>query len=160
MTGVLMVLLSTTAWLGDVPSVATLWARLLLLKMSLVLLYALPAIALWPAPIQGWLLLISGWARRAAFSWAVWPPFASSFLETTALRASRFASLLPYRLFAWFTHGFALSAHGGAPIHLAAQLGPGRFLASPGPWIGLGVAAIVLATAARRAGQQRHEQDG
>jgi hypothetical protein len=69
--GVLMVLLSATAWLGDVPSMATPWARSLLFKMSLVLLYAVPAIALWPAPIQGWLLLISGWARRAAFSCAV-----------------------------------------------------------------------------------------
>src|SRR5881394_351845 len=41
---------------------------------SLVLLYGLAALALWHAPIYGWLLLVSGWARRTVFLWAVLPP--------------------------------------------------------------------------------------
>ena len=43
-------------------------------QMSLMLLYHLVTVhVLWHAPIYGWLLLVSGWARRAAFLWAVLP---------------------------------------------------------------------------------------
>ena len=42
--------------------------------MSVLLLYHLIAVhALWWAPLWGWLLLVSAWARRAAFLWAVLP---------------------------------------------------------------------------------------
>ncbi len=52
-------------------SVATLWTHLPLFQMSLMLLYHLLAVhGLWYAPIYGWLLLVSGWARRAPFLWA------------------------------------------------------------------------------------------
>src|SRR5947208_3206914 len=49
----------------------TTWTRFNLLEQSLILLYSLIALALWHAPIYGWLLLVSGWARRATFLWAV-----------------------------------------------------------------------------------------
>ena len=42
----------------------TTWTRFNLLEESLILLYSLIALALWHAPIYGWLLLVSGWARR------------------------------------------------------------------------------------------------
>src|SRR5207245_1648543 len=61
-TQMIMLLLSTALLLGNPPSVATLWARLPLVQMSLALVYALTAIALWHAPIYAWLLLVSGWA--------------------------------------------------------------------------------------------------
>src|SRR5438477_11123864 len=51
----------------------TTWTRFNLLEQSLILLYSLIALALWHAPIYGWLLLVSGWARRATFLWAVIP---------------------------------------------------------------------------------------
>src|SRR5437764_1151708 len=51
----------------------TTWTRFNLLEQSLILLYSLVALALWHAPIYGWLLLVSGWARRATFLWAVLP---------------------------------------------------------------------------------------
>src|SRR5437660_7350927 len=49
----------------------TTWTRFNLLEQSVILLYSLIALALWHAPIYGWLLLVSGWARRATFLWAV-----------------------------------------------------------------------------------------
>src|SRR5256714_7888128 len=49
----------------------TTWTRFNLLEQSLILLYSLIALALWHAPIYGWLLLVSGWARRGDFFWAV-----------------------------------------------------------------------------------------
>ena len=46
-------------------------------------LYGLIALALWHAPIYGWLLLVSGWARRATFPWAVLPLLAICVVEKT-----------------------------------------------------------------------------
>ena len=37
------------------------------------LVYGLMAQTLWYAPVWGWLLLVSSWARRAPFLWAVLP---------------------------------------------------------------------------------------
>ena len=39
-----------------------------LFEMELVLLYSVIVIALWHAPLYMWLLLVSGWARRAVHS--------------------------------------------------------------------------------------------
>src|SRR6266480_5439910 len=50
-------------------------------QQSLILLYGLVTLALWHAPIYAWLLLVSGWARRATFLWAVLPPFLIAGLE-------------------------------------------------------------------------------
>src|ERR1039458_7109336 len=66
----IMRLLSTAALLMSGGSAATLWRQLPLFQMELVLLYALAVITLWYAPLYGWLLLVSGWARRTTFLWA------------------------------------------------------------------------------------------
>src|SRR2546429_8841547 len=44
-------------------SPASTWTNFPLFQQSLILLYGLVAIALWHAPIYGWALLVSGWAR-------------------------------------------------------------------------------------------------
>src|SRR5436309_9032385 len=62
-------------------SPASTWTNFPLFQQSLILLYALVAIALWHAPIYGWALLVSGWARRATFLWAVLPFLAIGFFE-------------------------------------------------------------------------------
>ena len=54
-------------------SPASTWTYFPLFQQCLVMLYGLVAIALWHAPIYGWALLVSGWARRATFLWAVVP---------------------------------------------------------------------------------------
>jgi ABC-2 type transport system permease protein len=117
--------------------------------MSIALSYGLAAIALWHAPIYGWLLLVSGWARRAPFLWAVLPPLAMSVFEKIAFGTSHFASLLGYRLIGWFEQAFAVEVPGSVPIDPLTQLTPGRFLCSGGLWLGLGATAIFLALAVR-----------
>src|SRR5205823_11019667 len=67
-------------------------------QQSLILLYGLVTLALWHAPIYAWLLLVSGWARRATFLWAVLPPFLIAGLEKIALGTSYIGSMLRYRL--------------------------------------------------------------
>src|SRR2546422_9977936 len=67
----IMLLISTAVLLGSGQSAAPLWSNVSFFQMSLALLYHLVAVhGLWYAPIFGWLLLVSAWARRAAFLWA------------------------------------------------------------------------------------------
>jgi ABC-2 type transport system permease protein len=124
-----------------------------LFEMGLVLLYGLTVIVLWHAPLYMWLLLVSGWARRAAFLWAVLPPLAVAGVETIAFHTSYFSSLLQDRLFGFAASAFDLKDKNGVSLdpHFIplAQLAPGRFLSSPSLWIGLIVAAIFLAAAVR-----------
>ncbi|HYS54639.1 MAG TPA: ABC transporter permease [Thermoanaerobaculia bacterium] len=148
-TQLIMLLSSTVVLLGNGPSVATLWARLPFFQLWLALLYALLAIALWHAPIYAWLLLVSGWARRATFLWAVFPFLAIAAFEKGAFNTSHLASFLQYRLIGWFTQAFVVQAHGSVPIDPLSALTPGKFLSAPGLWIGLAFAAAFLAAAVR-----------
>jgi ABC-2 type transport system permease protein len=124
-----------------------------LLQMQLVLLYGLIVTTLWFAPIYCWMLLVSGWARRAAFLWAVLPPLALGAVERIAFRTSYFGLLMRDRLFGFAAGAFDLKDKNGVAIdpHFIplAQLAPGRFLSSAGLWMGLVVAAILLAAAVR-----------
>lgn len=144
-----MLLLSTLVLLRHGPSLAALWAHVPLFRMWLALLYALTAIALWHAPIYGWLLLVSAWARRATFLWAVLPWLAICVFEGIAFRTSRFASLLQHRLTGWFTEGFVLEGRGTVPDDPLTHLSPGKLLSAPALWIGLVLAAAFLAAAVR-----------
>jgi ABC-2 type transport system permease protein len=141
-----IMLLWSSVVLLPIGLAATTWTRFNLLQQSLILLYGLTALALWHAPIYGWLLLISSWARRTTFLWAVLPFLAIGVLEKTAFNSSHFASLLKYRFMGHLAEAFVFDAHG---VHSLAQLTPGKFLRTPGLWIGLVVAAIFLAAAVR-----------
>ncbi len=144
----IMLLLSTAVLLGSGVSVATLWTHLSLWHMSLGLLYHLLAIhGLWYAPIFGWLLLVSGWARRMPFLWAALPLLAVGFVEKIAFNTSHLAAILGQRIAGGSEH--AASKAGGMSMDSMMQVTPGQFLISPGLWIGLGVTAIFLAAAVR-----------
>jgi ABC-2 type transport system permease protein len=152
-TQLLMLLLSAAVLVLSGVGTATLWTQLPLLQIQIVLLYSLIVMALWYAPMYSWLLLISGWARRTTFLWAVLPVVAVVVLEKIAFNSSHFANLLKYRLIGWFLQAITLDTHGGSPIdpHFIPliQLTPGKFLSSPGLWVGLVFAAIFLAAAVR-----------
>jgi ABC-2 type transport system permease protein len=144
----IMLLLSTAVLLGSGLSVATLWTHLSLFQMSLMLLYHLLAIhALWYAPIYGWLLLVSGWARRAAFLWAALPLLAIGIVEKIAFNTSHFGAMLGNRMSGGAEGaGFTASSVAMNPL---THLTPGQFLISPGLWIGLAITAAFLAAAVR-----------
>ena len=119
-----------------------------LFQMSLGLLYHLVTVhSLWHAPIYAWLMLVSGWARRAAFLWAVLPVLGVLALEKIVFNTSHFGNLLIYRL-AGGSEAMAM-ATGSMPIDPGTHLTPGHFLASPGLWLGLLVTAGFLLAAAR-----------
>ena len=126
---------------------ATTWTRFNLLQQSGILLYSLTALSLWYAPIYGWLLLVSGWARRATFLCAVLPPLAIAVFEKITFNSSHFASLLKDRLFGFGEAAFAFNPHG--TVDSFFQLTPGRYLGTPGLWVGLAVAVAFIGAAVR-----------
>ncbi|MFZ0915627.1 MAG: hypothetical protein WAN04_01930 [Candidatus Udaeobacter sp.] len=121
------------------------WTYVPLFRNSFILLYGLAAIALWHAPIYGWVLLVSGWARRATFLWAVVPFLAVGFFEKITFGTSHFASMLKHRLMGFAPEAFAFNAHS----IVSPQLTPGRYLSTPGLWLGLIFAALFIAAAVR-----------
>jgi ABC-2 type transport system permease protein len=134
---------------GGGLSAAPLWTQLHFFASSLALLYALAAMTLWYAPIYGWLLVVSGWARRATFLWAVLPPLAICVVEKFAFNTEHFASFLKYRLVGWYARSFMVGASGTAPANPLKGLDPGKFLSTPGLWFGLIVAVLFFAAAVR-----------
>jgi len=140
-----MLLLNAIAFLLHGDSLERLSA-IPLPEMTVVLAYGLVTLTLWYAPIYGWLLLVSAWARRAAFLWAVLPPLGVCVLEKFAFDTSNFASLLGDRLTGGFSAAFTGGLRGRAGIGLD-QLDPGKFLTTPGLWGGLVFAAGFLAAA-------------
>ena len=149
----IMLLLSAAALLLSGAGTGMPWAPPLF-EMELVTLYATAALALWHAPIYCWFLLVSGWARRATFLWAVLPPLAIAAGERIAFHTSYFGQLMQDRLIGFAAGAFDLKDKAGVPIDAhfipLTQLAPGRFLGSPSLWLGLAVAAILLAAAVRQ----------
>jgi ABC-2 type transport system permease protein len=144
-----MLLLSSAVLLGGDLSVTTLWTQLSLFQMSLMLLYHIVTVhMLWHAPMYCWLLLVSAWARRAAFLWAFLPPLAIGVVEKMAFNTSHFAILLEHRL-GGGPEAVPMTASRGFPTDPGMHLTPGNFLISAGLWIGLGFAAVFLAGAVR-----------
>jgi ABC-2 type transport system permease protein len=145
----IMLMLSTVVLLGSGMSVGPLWRQLPFLQMSLMLLFHLVlGHGLYYAPFYGWLLLVSGWARRATFLWAVLPLFVIGFVERIAFNTTHFANLLASRFTGGVEGGdFPLTVSNS--MHPLSYLIPLRFLISPGLWIGLAIFALFLAAAVR-----------
>lgn len=132
---------------------ATTWERLPFFQLSVILLYGIITSVLWAAPVYGWLLLVSGWARRATFLWAVLPWLAICIVEKIAFNTAHFCHLLGRRVFGSYEDAFVVikqshDAHFPVVDRLT-QLAPLKFLTSPGLWIGLVFAAAFLAAAVR-----------
>ena len=145
----IMLLMSSVNLLMHGVSPATTWAHFPVFQNWLVLLYGLVAIALWHAPIYGWLLLVSGWARRATFLWAVLPLLAIGILEKIAFNSSYFVSMLKHRLMGFAPHAFGFHGQGHPTIDSLSQLTPGTYLGDAGLWLGLLFAAAFIAAAVR-----------
>jgi ABC-2 type transport system permease protein len=144
----IMLLLSSLLLLGNGQSVAALWTKLSFFRMSLLTLYhILTAHALWPLPIYCWLLLVSGWARRATFLWAALPLVAIGGVELIVFRTGHFAALVGSRLIG-AAPAFD-SPDNMFPSGPMAHMAAGTFVSSPGLWIGLVVSAAFLAAAVR-----------
>jgi ABC-2 type transport system permease protein len=142
-----MLLVSTAVLAGSGLSVKAYWSQLSLVSMSLLLLYHLLTVHTFlHAPFYAWLMLISAWARRMAFLWAVLPVLAILALEKLLFNSSWFGHMLLGQLNGGRE---AATMPGTMPMDSMTRITPGHFLTSPGLWIGLVLTAIFLAAAVR-----------
>ena len=144
-TQLVMMLWTSVLLIGHGMSPASTWTYVPVFQNSFTLLYGLAVIALWHAPIYGWALLVSGWARRATFLWAVMPFLAIAFFERITFGTSHFGSMVKDRLMGFAPRAFAFSMHSVD----CPRLTPAAYLSSPGLWLGLIVAAVFIAVAIR-----------
>ena len=144
-TQLVMMLWTSLLLISHGMSPGSTWTYVPLFRNSFILLYGLAAIALWHAPIYGWALLISGWARRATFLWAILPFFAIAFFEKITFGTSHFASMMKDRLMGFAPTAFAFNMHSVD----FPQLTPTAYLSSPSLWLGLMVAVVFIAVAIR-----------
>jgi ABC-2 type transport system permease protein len=128
------------------------------------ILAALVVVMLWYAPIAGYLLLVSAWAKRSAFLWAAMPPLVAMLIERIAFGTSYVAKFLGYRLrisdMLGFQHGAAGRAALAAGEHASGMLDrmrPWAALANIDLWLGL-AATVALVWLTIRV--RRHQGDG
>jgi ABC-2 type transport system permease protein len=152
-THLIMVVISTGVVILSGINPMAYWKQLPLFQMDVVLVYGAIVLALGQAPLFAGLLLISSWARRTAFLWAVLPPLAICALEKFVFKTAHFAHLVGYLITGGSANAFSFRMPSGTPVdpHYIplSQITPGRFLSSPGLWIGLVFAAVFLAAAVR-----------
>ena len=173
--GFALLTLLTSAFLGaNLFGVALSSASFYLMPIGIVAM--VPVYALWALPSVAWFMLVSAWAKRAPFLWAVGVPVLGGILLSWA--EAMFKVGLPHewfwekvvaRLFGSIVPGmfFALGEGTAAIEQQAREIdaqGPQAFavgewvlagyqtLATPTVWIGLavGAAMIVLAIRLRR----------
>src|SRR5256885_9608439 len=120
----LMMLLTSSAILSMKGQSAAAFWRLPWLQMSTGLLYHLVTVhSLYYAPIFGWLLLVSAWAKRQPFLWAFLPLAAIGVIEKIVFNTTHFAMMLGSRI------------SGGVEGHPAKGGGMMMFLARQSPEI-------------------------
>jgi ABC-2 type transport system permease protein len=146
-----ILLITSVVLLVNGVSPATTLTHTNLLQNLVILAYGLTALSLWHAPTYGWMLFVSSWVKRAAFLWAVLPVIAIAFFEKITFGTQYFYSMIKYRFVSWAAEAFAFRpGPKGTPIlDSLSQLTPGRYLSSPGLWLGLLFAAGCLIAAVR-----------
>jgi ABC-2 type transport system permease protein len=145
----LMLLFSSAVVLASGMSVGELWRHLSIIQMwSLLLCHFATAHVLWPYPVYCWLLLVSGWAKRAVFLWAALPVLVIGGFERMTFHTFHFAEIVGGHLIG--NAPVMDMAEGGMGLDpLTTHVTMGRFISSPGLWIGLVLSAVFLAAAVR-----------
>ena len=127
-----------------------------LLRVTMMLLYTMMFQMLWFVPVDGWLLLVSAYAKRAVLGWALLPPLLVVVAEKTLLGTQRFAEMLGHRMTGGFELAFSGERNVGLTIDdmgvvesslpmLGEFLTPGRLLAAPSLWVGIAIGVLFLA---------------
>ena len=145
----LILILNSLIWLANGFDPRLMWAELNLPFLWFMLIYGQAFMILWHAPVVAWLLLVSAWARRVPFVWAVAPLAALAVIEHLAFSGRSTPNLLEHRFTGGFTGAFTVDSLGGKPVSSLADLDPVRLFSQPGVWIGLMVAALFLFAAIR-----------
>lgn len=143
-TQIVMLAAATVILAASGAGAGALWSRLPL-AMPVVMLYGLVAHVLWFTPLYGWLLFVSGWARRTPILWAVLPPVAVMAMEHLLFGTKYVATWVGYRFSGALREAFVRGTQGRQDVvDRLSHLAPGTFLTSAGLWTGLAIAVLFL----------------
>jgi ABC-2 type transport system permease protein len=161
-TQIAVLLLATVILMISGTSPGAIWGSLQLIEVTISNIYAQIAMALWYAPVVAWLLLVSAWAKRVTFLWAVFVPVGAAVFERVAIGTHYIRDMLTYRLQDGVKTAFTpagertakviLGGDGQVDSNLAipgslSSLDPVGFVSNPWLWVGLLVAAALIAAA-------------
>ena len=133
--------LQSLVWIANGFDPRTVWSRVDLPFLWLALLYGLPFMALWNAPLYAWMLLVSAWSRRVAFLWAVAPFVAILMVEHLALHHTSAHWMLERRLGGGVLQPWSADGAGVIWVQRLSDLDPARIYSLPGLWVGVLLAA-------------------
>lgn len=135
------------------------WDTVTWLKLQALMLLGLVIAMLWYAPVVAWLLLLSAWARRNLFLWAVLPPILAVMLERIALGTNHAGEFLKYRLVGiWGELGIGRGLGGSLRVagerlprvdRLFDLIDATPVIGNPDLWLGLLAAAALVWLAVR-----------
>jgi len=123
------------------------WNTLTWARVQLVQLLGIIEGTLWYAPIVGYLMLLSVWARRAVSLWALLPPILAGLLELSAFHTHYIFAVIWYRLLWWSAATTGPHAAPASAAHSAA--GPLAGFYNVDLWLGLALAAAFVYGAIR-----------
>ena len=154
-TQIVVLLLGSVILMIAGANPAPLWGNLQMVQLTLALIYGQIAVVLWYAPVTGWVLFVSGWAKRVPILWAVLTPVAVMLFERVAIGTHYVQDMLAYRLRdglkMMFTprSTFAIGdeVDPELPRRVFDVLDPIAFFSNPWLWVGLVVAAAFVAAA-------------
>jgi ABC-2 type transport system permease protein len=161
LTQLAVLLLASVILMFGGTSPGPIWSNLQLVQLTISNIYAQSAMALWYAPVIGWLLLVSAWAKRVTILWAVFIPVGAAVFERVAIGTHYLRDMLAYRLVDGLKTAFtpvgdrsieAIMGKGPLENDMAmpgalTSLDPVGFLTNPWLWVGLVVAAgLVVAS--------------
>ena len=147
-THVIMLFVNAIVLKGAGQSVELLWPHIALGQMWGMMLYHMLILhGLWFAPLYGWLLLVSAWARRLAFLWAALPFVVIGVFEKIVFNSSSLGRWLMFRFNG--APGGGAYPGGDMAMHEWSHFHISEALLSPGLWTGLTFAALFVFAAAR-----------
>lgn len=132
-----LMLLTLMVWFNGGSAWDLIWSHSSLFSVILNDFTLVIVMALWMAPVLGWLWLVSAYAKRAAFLIAVFVPLGLMLIEGMIFHSARFASLIG-------EHFSQIE-----PIVESAMINghPFAALARSGMWVGLIICALCVAGA-------------
>jgi ABC-2 type transport system permease protein len=143
----LMLLAGSAVLAGSGMSPGILWEHVPFFETSLMNFGHLVVYhGIWYAPFYGWLLMVSAWANRAPFLWALLPPIAIGAVERIAFNSSHFAAMIQYR---FGGDPGSMTPGGRMTMDMLGPHSPIEYLTRPGLWIGLALTAAFLFAAVR-----------
>jgi ABC-2 type transport system permease protein len=148
-TQLAILLLDAMVLAGTPGGLAMLWTHVKFVQFLIAGLYAVIAITLWYAPIYCWLQFVSAWAKRTPILWAVLPGAALAMFEQVAFGTKVISAFFAYRMTGWYSRAFVPYVKGSPRLDPIAAMTPLKFFGSPGLWLGLIVAAALIAMTIR-----------